>query len=219
MDLRDRELAAGIEGLPAGKHLTVRLKRWWVIVAVLAALLNAGGNWFANIEPIRAGGGSGVVGPGRVDIDNYFGSEVQLNFQAKGKFSLEFDVVNAGPFDIEVLGIDERPEWFSRLERMEVGSRSNLKRVPVDSFALSRGSYKVMVLHYEFADCDFAPVEGPAHHGISWNTVRIRYEMLGMTRTQEFELPWAVSVRMNGGDPAECRSQFNPLFDAVRISS
>jgi hypothetical protein len=172
-------------------------------VAVLAMFL-----WLRTYAPLAATG-SGTYGPGPglgADVEPTYGSGGKTVFIpafVRGRpFDTSFTVENTGRFAVTLTGLrsaQDGPIYAERLYATDsAGSAAPSHLHPFQDLRLDPKDSASVVVRWHL-DCK------DTGKGVEATTDRVslRYRYLSMfTRTQEVELPFAVTLRCSSGPPA-----------------
>jgi hypothetical protein len=180
-----------------------------VAAALLVAVLGAGVPWINTYQPLSGGNGSyGVwLEPGGLEnvvtIDNAFGQEYRVVGAGAGdEITMLFPLDNHGPLGVTILDIGQPfNPWGTVGDRMHIDQTSlgrvtraldssEQEWVPLTPFALPAGGHTQIRLAFDVLDC--ATVESET--GSSATTVEVTYRVLGVNRTEQVPLGYAVSI-------------------------
>jgi hypothetical protein len=172
-------------------------------VAILGLFL-----WLRTYAPLN-GRGTGSYGPGPglgADVEPTFGSggkTVFLPVYRKGKpFDTSFTVENTGRFAVTLTGIRSSrrgPIYAEQLFATDAANSADPKHLHRFTDLRLAPKDSVLVAVAWHLDCANMRKGSQA----STDTVHLRYRYLSLfTRTQEVELPFAVTLRCSGGPPA-----------------
>jgi hypothetical protein len=177
---------------------------WGGLVAVRSAGL-------VGSPAIVFGGIAGPVGDEHEQIDApAYPGAYQWDFYPSGTFGITIAIRNDGGRAVRLTDFPvDGAEHYWRREAVEVSELLTPERccVPGDWQALepvtlAPGDLRMVRLTYRFADCQLDEDQWATW---SWTTQRVSYEVWGMTRTFDLELPMVMAVRAGG----DCPTAFN----------
>ncbi len=180
-----------------------RGRRWLVAAAVL--LLGAAAVWY-NATVIRAhpvrydGGESGVQASSVVRHDDPFAAGwYEVQYQPGGTVHIEFNIHNAGPFDVHVqriafpgLGTDSSVSPLYRADPLDavgdLAGSGNLR--PFQPFTLPADGWALIA--WDLSMCPNSPAQQGS--SVGFGHYQITYSYLGWTRTFTEPLPTPLQI-------------------------
>lgn len=131
--------------------------------------------------------------------------EVHIRFRPGGRFVVGFSVNNAGRWGVKVEAVPVQNDGLVRATGVRMGPKNNFvgsplpsEMVPFRPFRLGDGDERFVQVEYALADCApelpdvrWAEGSGPA---FGWTEQRVDFEVFGISRHMNIELPWAVAV-------------------------
>lgn len=215
-DLRD---AAGFPRRPSVRAKFRNASPWrrraWLgtfaVIILLAAALTTAGVWIGRLQPLQNAGMSGVL-PASIVRSETLGtgeSDVLIDYRDGATVRYLVDVYNNGPVDIRILRVGTPPgRFFNPLpaDRVYVGSAevpTGDAEHPLRPFRptlLPAGQEQVSVVEGRLVDC------AEYTHGsvVSFDQVPVRYDVLGLHRTQDLRLMTPTAIRMPGPGTPRC---------------
>jgi hypothetical protein len=195
----------------------IRVRRRWLRVvaltgAALVALALAGGQaWFSSLAPLQSAG-SMIPGAGTRDIDRVVGepgtpgSVVHYSWRPGGAVAAPILLTNDGSVPISVLGLNAQRTWdYLRLTGLSfdtvIGNGPVDERVAVPpAITLAPGAVALAWVGIQFSTCGpgSSMQTGADVGGMVLDTVDIRYEMLGVERTQQVPFGYEVQIDASG---------------------
>jgi hypothetical protein len=183
-----------------------RGRRWLLVVIglILVAVVVAGG-WLLVYQPMQSGQVAGVDAPGLELRDNVLGSEyLVVEPQPGDQISMTISLRNDGPLGVTVVRVDQPfnadgvVDFAGQAEtttaaRLELADpRTGLMSPVTGAFALAPGAVYEARVSFEVLDC---ATELGAPGSVNWSTtIPVTYRVLGMTRTVELDIGYAMAI-------------------------
>lgn len=153
-----------------------------------------------------------TLGPGVRPIADRMASAtptttVEVSYDEAATLTYVVSLHNTGPLGVTVVGVELPPHRHQLLapaavrlgRKLPDGGSSILDTEPLAPFTLRGGARRSLVAHMRFGDCEWYAAGG-GQTLIGW---RIRYRVLGLTKTAEVPLPVQLWVE----SPAHCPRQ------------
>ena len=196
---------------PGSSPTRSRRRRALPIIVVLAvAALIAGAVWFSAYQPLSStngGYGAGFTAGGGYDsvvIDNAFGQERRIvEPQAGDEIAMLFPLENGGPLGITIVSVAQpfnptgtvgsgsRPDETSAARATRATDPAESEYVELTPFALPAGGRASIRLTFDVLDCATISTSGQINTA---TTVPVTIRVLGVTRTVDVPLPYAISI-------------------------
>lgn len=181
---------------PAGRKRRLAIA---LAAAALVLVAAAGGSWHRNVtgDPRLEFSGPNVYRDdaatdhtGIVTDDRGYGIDdvdtVRVAFVPNGRLYASFGLYNGGGHDVRIEAAPAARMYYWAFERMDLSTDRNTGfggRYGPLPFTLHRGETRYVRLEFRLADCDPASLEPGGSSTL--RSLRLRYRILGVTRTAD----------------------------------